>query len=221
MGQEKARIVIIDDHALLREGVASLINQEDDLEVCGEAKDTSSALKVVEETNPELAIVDISLGRSSGIELVKDLKAIYKDLLILVLSMHDENIYARRVLRAGAHGYLMKSDPAGRVIQALRKILAGGIYLSENMKDIVLQESFHQKSGSEKGLVESLSDRELDIFRMIGDGFKPAEIAQRLSLSVKTIESYRSRLKDKLNLESAPELHRYAVAWMRSHADAD
>ncbi len=207
------RIIIVDDHPIVRQGLAELINHEDDLEVCGDAEDSYEAIKVIRELKPDLAIVDISLKQTSGIELLKDIKVQFPDLSVLVLSMHDEALFAERALRAGAKGYIMKQQATDNVITAIRKILDGQIYISEEMSSKMLGKLVGGKPKVGTSAIDRLSDRELEVFLLIGHGYGTRQIADQLHLSVKTIETYRSHIKEKLNLSNAAELLQYAIQW--------
>lgn len=210
---EPARILLIDDHALLRRGLAELIDQEPDMEVCGEAEDAAAALDLVEEETPDLAVIDLSLRDSSGLELIKQIKSRFPDVSLLVLSMHDENLFAERTLRAGAKGYVNKEEPAEKVIEAIREVLAGRIFLSGKMADRILHRLVDRDSGLERSPIDTLSDREFEVLELIGKGLTTRQIAKQLHLSRKTVDTYRDHLKTKLQLKTANELVRYAVAW--------
>jgi DNA-binding NarL/FixJ family response regulator len=212
--KRKTKIFIVDDHALMRRGLTDLVNGEDDLTVCGEAEDAPGALTGIDKTSPDLVIADMSLRGSSGIELIKNVKVLYPDLPILVLSMHDENIYAQRVLRAGAKAYVMKQDAAERVMQAIRKILKGEIYVSERVGSQMLQQIVRGYSPTETSPIDRLSDRELEVVQLIGRGRTTREIAKTLNVSIKTIESHRAHLKEKLDLKNATELVQFCVQWV-------
>ena len=210
----KKSIIIIDDHPIVRKGFAQLINRETDLEVVGEAEDQISAQTIVEREKPDLALVDLTLKESNGLELIKNFSILFPELKSLVISLHDERVYAERALRAGARGYIMKSEATENVMTAIRQVLQGTIYLSEDMRTRMLEHfSGKQKQQNESTPVDVLSDREFEVFRMIGEGLTTRVIADRLNLSVKTIETYRSHLKAKLNLTSSTELIQRAVEW--------
>lgn len=206
------RIVIIDDHPIVRRGFAQLINREADLTVVGEAEDHLSAQTVISETQPDLALVDLTLKESDGLELIKIINAQYPKVKTMVISLHDERVYAERALRAGAKGYIMKSEATENVMTAIRTVLKGSMYLSDDMQERMLLQ-FAGNSQKETSPIDVLSDREFEVFRMIGDGLETREIAKRLSLSVKTIETYKSHLKTKLELHSSTELIQRAVEW--------
>lgn len=212
----KTRVFLVDDHPLMRQGIAQLINAQSDMEVCGEAEDASSALKGIERTNADTAIIDISLRGSSGIELIKNLKALYKFLPILVLSMHDEGIYAQRVLRAGALGYVMKQEAADKVIIALRRIMSGEIYVNEKVGSQMLHQALTGRGKPNASPIDRLSDRELEVIQAIGEGKPTRDIARDLDVSVKTIESHRAHIKDKIGLKNASELVKFSVQWVES-----
>ena len=208
------RILLVDDHPIVRQGLAELIQQEPDLSVCGEASDASEALKAIAASQPDIAIVDISLRDTSGIELVKDIKIHRPDLPVLVLSMHDETLYAERALRAGARGYVMKEEATEKLMTAIRTVLEGRMYLSQRMSARLLSQ-FVDGSPERRGSpVERLSDRELQVFELIGRGLGTRQIAESLHLSVKTIESHRENIKGKLKLTSAAELMQHAIHWV-------
>jgi DNA-binding NarL/FixJ family response regulator len=206
------KILLVDDHPVMRQGLAQLINHEGDLTVCGQFEDTAGAFDAIPRLLPDLAVVDISLKGGSGLELIKNVRAIYCKLLILVLSMHEESLYAERVLRAGAAGYIMKVEASERVLGAIRHVLNGGIYLSEKMNSKLMQQFTAGRSQSGGSLMERLSDRELEVFGLISQGRGTRQIAEQLHLSIKTIESHRAHIKEKLDLKSAAELVHCAVA---------
>lgn len=212
----KSRVLVVDDHPIVRRGLSDLINKEDDLSVCGDAADVHSALKSVALLKPDVAVVDISLQDSNGLELVKTLKTRFPKLPTLVLSMHDESLYAERALRAGAKGYLMKQEAPEMVVQSLRRILSGEIYVSEKMSSKLLSKMAGGGAGLSDSPLERLSDRELEVFQMIGQGLRTRQIAEKLCLSVKTIESYREHIKEKLSLENSTELFQHALHWVQS-----
>ncbi|HON61216.1 MAG TPA: response regulator transcription factor [Deltaproteobacteria bacterium] len=207
-------ILIVDDHPIFRHGLAQLINQEHDLEVCGEAEDYHSALTCVERLAPDLVIVDITLKNMSGIDLIKDLHRYYRTLPMLVISMHEESLYAERSLRAGARGYIMKQEASESVIDAIRQVLQGRIYASRDVTDRLLTRFVEGQHSTLESPVHALTDRELEVFRLIGEGLGLSEIADRLNLSAKTIGTYRERIKDKLGIKNATELLRYAMKWV-------
>ncbi|MBN2536593.1 MAG: response regulator transcription factor [Spirochaetales bacterium] len=213
---EKKRLLIVDDHPIVRQGITRLINYEDELMVCGEAGNAKEALEAVEREKPDMVIVDISLKGRSGLELIKDLRMRYQDLPVLVVSMHDESLYAERVLRAGAKGYIMKQEPPEKVLNAIRQVLSGKIFVSEKMREKMLQRYVLGSSQKNVSTVERLSDRELEVFRLIGKGMGTRQIAKELDLSIKTVETYREHIKEKLNLENSSKLLQYAIDWVQN-----
>lgn len=210
----KRSILIVDDHPIFRHGLTQLINQEEDLVVCGEAEDYHSGWKAVKELNPDMLIVDITLKNMSGIDLIREINKSCKGLPMLVLSMHEESLYAERSLRAGARGYIMKQEASESIVYAIREVLNGRIYASRNITDALLARFIDGSQGSLDSPVQSLTNRELEVFQMIGDGMSIRDIGARLNLSVKTIGTYRERIKEKLQLKNATELLRYAMNWV-------
>ena len=209
---QKFRVVLVEDHPLFREQVAQLINREADMEVCGEADNVRDALALLQSTSVDIVIVDLTLKGLSGLELLKDLKAQTIDIPVLVLSMHDELLYAERVLRAGARGYITKNETSNEVMAAIRKVLGGEIYLGSRMASRVL-ENFSLGPKKQNG-VGQLTDRELEIFELIGRGRTTREISSRLHLGMSTVDTYRTRIKSKLNLENASQLSHEAIRWV-------
>jgi DNA-binding NarL/FixJ family response regulator len=209
-------IVLVDDHPLMREGLAEVLRREPDLQVCGEAEDRAQALAVIKATKPDLAIVDLALKQSHGLELVKDLTTLYPKLRTLVVSMHDEFVNAERAIRAGASGYITKQEATTKILQAVRCVLSGQVYLSERAAlQIATKAAGRSRSGS--GLtVDGLTDRELQVFEMVGRGLSTRQIAEQLNLDVSTIETYRARIKEKLNLRDSVELLQNAIRWNSS-----
>jgi len=218
--ENEKRIFIVDDHPIVRDGLITLINHQQDLKVCGEAGEAAQALKSISELKPEVVIVDIGLKSSDGIELTKSIKARYPRLPVIVLSIHDESVYAERALRAGAQAYLMKEVVSENIVTAIRTVLRGEIFVSNTMSKKLLRKLATGKTNTISAPMDSLSDRELEIFRLIGQGYKPSKIAQSMHLSVKTVETYRARIKGKLNLIDADELLRYAIKWVSSKSEA-
>lgn len=214
--QAPKRVFLVDDHPAMCKGLKDLIQMERDLSVCGEAGDIASALEGIQKTKPDIALVDLTLKDSSGLDLVKDLKIRMKALPVLILSMHNEAIYAERCLRAGARGYIMKEASTENIIGAIRRVLAGDVYLSPGVSSQMLKKMAGVRSAGADP-VESLSDRELEVFRQIGEGLRTRDIADRLHISVKTVETYREHLKLKLRLENAAQLTRAAVEWVRDN----
>lgn len=210
------RIFLVDDHPVTREGVRVLIDQEADLVVCGQADSAPAALQLIQRLKPDLAVVDITLKTTSGIELMKNVKALLPDLPVLIMSMHDESLYAERALRAGAKGYVMKHEASDRILTAIRNVLAGDLYLSEKMKEKMLHRLVRSRKNEVVFTIDTLSDREMEVFQLIGNGFGTRQIADKLNLSVKTIDSYREHLKLKLRLEKGSDLVRHAIQWVRS-----
>jgi DNA-binding NarL/FixJ family response regulator len=211
MLDRKTRIFLIDDHPLVREWLASLIQQQPDLMVCGEAENAAEAMKRIGAAQPHLAIVDISLGEISGLELIRSLKAAHPDVMVIVLSMHDERTYAPRALRAGARGYVMKRETANRMVETIHQVLDGKLGVSQELSAI-LSERF-VSGESQDSPIEQLSDRELQIFRLLGQGRDTRTIADSLHLSIKTVQTYCARIKEKLGLANATELLREAIRW--------
>ncbi|KPK75179.1 MAG: LuxR family transcriptional regulator [Phycisphaerae bacterium SM23_30] len=215
--KQKGKVLLVDDHPVVRIGLCQLINQEHDLEVCGEAENASAAMTAIEKLKPDVAVVDISLEKDlSGIELIKDVKARFPQVSVLVLSMHDESVYAERALRAGAKGYLMKSEAMETVLTAIREVLGEGIYLSKNMTKKMLSGFIEGGKDRYKFTVERLSDRELEVLYMIGQGLGTSHISEKMHLGVKTVETYRTRIKEKLGLADAAALVEYAIQWVHS-----
>ena len=215
--ENKKRIFIVDDHPIVRDGLTTIINHEKDLDVCGHADGAPEALKAISELSPDVVTIDIALKSSDGIELTKDLKTRYPTLPMIVLSIYDELTYAERALRAGAQAYLMKEVASENIVTAIRTVLSGEIYVSNTMgKKLLRKMAAAGKSDTIGTSIDGLSDRELEVFRLIGHGYKPSKIAQSMHLSVKTVETYRARIKEKLNLANADELLRYAIQWISS-----
>ncbi len=208
------KILIVDDHPLMRKGLALALNAEIDLTVCGQVANAEEALGALEELDPDLAIVDISLPGMSGLELIKHMQALRPEIRTLVVSRHDEALYAERAIRAGARGYVMKLEAGERIVKAVRRVLAGGIYVSEEINERLLLGLAAGRQELAQSPLEVLSDRELEVFELTGRGLGTREIAERLHLSVKTVESYRARIKDKLSLKTAAELMQHAVQWV-------
>jgi DNA-binding NarL/FixJ family response regulator len=209
---KKSKVVVIDDHAILRQGLAELINDQPDLVACGEADSPPEAMKVVAATNPDVAVVDITLNSGDGIELCRQLHERWPTLAILVLSMHDESLYAERVLRAGAMGYVMKQEPQETVMTAIRRVLAGETYLSDKIASKLLRSFTGSRAAKQDAApIERLSDRELQIFKLIGQGHSVKDIAESLFLSPKTVETHKDHMKQKLGLKTSNDLLRYAI----------
>jgi len=207
------RVLIVDDHPMMRQGLAQLIDNEPDLKVVAEADTGGQGLDIVVAQKLDLAVVDISLPDKNGLELIKDIRAVKPELPILIVSMHDEALYAERVLRAGARGYIMKQEGGKKLLQAIRQVLTGQIYVSEKMSARILETFSGRRPDQTASPVTRLSDREFEVFQLIGQGKGTKEIAQHLSLSVKTVEVHRAKIKEKLSLITATDLVRYAVRW--------
>jgi DNA-binding NarL/FixJ family response regulator len=214
--KSKRTVFIVDDHPMMRQGLAQLINAEPDLEACGEAEGAQQALTYVTSTRPDLALVDISLPDKHGLELIKDMQAVQPGLPILVVSMHDESLYAERVLRAGGRGYIMKQEGGKKMMQAIRTVLSGQIYVSEKMSAKILEIFSGRRAETNRPSIEKLTDREFEVFQLVGQGKGTRQIAEALHLSVKTVEVHRLHIKEKLELEDAPSLVRYAVRWVET-----
>jgi DNA-binding NarL/FixJ family response regulator len=212
----KSKILLVDDHPIVRDGLGQLIRREADMTVCGEAASAEEAVGAVTRLKPDLAIVDITLGGVNGIELIKNLKAIRPSLPVLVLSMHDESHYAERALRAGASGYVMKREARAHIMEAIRTVLSGDDYVSEKMQKNIVHQYLHGIGSKETSPIDLLSDREVEVLNLLGAGLSSKDIANRLHLSQKTVDSHRTHLKEKLNLKSAQELVRFAFDWVRS-----
>ena len=209
----KKKIFLVDDHPLVREWLTNLIDQQTDLVVCGETESAPAALSAVGSMPPDLAIVDISLKSSSGLELIKNLRELAPGVPVLVLSMHDESLYAERVLRAGARGYVNKSETAQKVIEAIRRVLEGKLFVSEKIVEAMTARAITGRPAPARSPVELLSDRELEVFEKLGQGIGTRQIAEDFRVSVKTVQAYCARIKEKLNLASATQLLREAIRW--------
>jgi DNA-binding NarL/FixJ family response regulator len=212
----KHRVFLVDDHPLVREWLTNLINQQGDLAVCGESENAPSAWAAIAETKPDIAIVDISLKDSSGVDLIKSLRQTHPEIAVLVLSMHEESLYAERALRAGARGYVMKRETTRKVIDAIRTVLAGRVFVSEALKETLASRAVGGSPGPARSPVELLSDRELEVFDLLGRGQGTRQIAEQLRVSVKTVQAYCARMKEKMNLNNATELLREAIRWNES-----
>jgi DNA-binding NarL/FixJ family response regulator len=210
----KKKVLIVDDHPMMRDGLRQLISTEPNLEVCGEAEDAAAALTLAEECKPDLAVIDITLRTSNGLELIKDLQIRSPNTAVLVLSMHDEALYAERVLRAGGRGYIMKQEGGKKIIEGIRQVVSGRTYVSPTISERILSSLSGNKQN--KTSVQSLTDREFEIFQLIGQGLSTTDMADKLHVSVKTIEVHRVNIKTKLAIPTAPELIRYAVRWLES-----
>jgi DNA-binding NarL/FixJ family response regulator len=211
----RSKLFLVDDHPLVREHLRALIQQEADLQVCGEAEDAPTALSLIHQQRPDLVILDISLKRSHGLELLKDLKAQRPELPVLVLSMHDEALYAERMLRAGARGYITKAEATLNVMSAIRKVLGGQVYLSEALSARLMNKLVSGAAAAPALPVEVLSDRELEVYQMIGRGLGTREIAEYLRVGIKTVESYKARIREKLQLADGNQLLQHAIQWVQ------
>jgi DNA-binding NarL/FixJ family response regulator len=211
------RIVLVEDHSIAREGLAQLINHQPGLTIVGKANTAAKALDLVRANKPDLVILDVTLPKTSGLELIKQIKCEKANLPMLVISMHDEALYSERTLRAGARGYIMKKEPSEKILLAINRVLKGEIYVSDRMKQKMLQHFVNgQVLSEDSSPLDHLSDRELEVFQFLGNGFSTRQIAEHLNLSIKTIESYRENLKLKLNLRTGAELVQHAIQWMKS-----
>jgi DNA-binding NarL/FixJ family response regulator len=213
MVTKKSKVFVVDDHPIVRQGLALLINRESDLTVSGEAEDAQTAMQAVVAARPDIMVVDISLNGPDGLDLLKEIRMRYPDLPVLILSMHDESIYAERALRAGAQGYIMKQEATEKVLVALRRILSHEIYVSERIANRMLQRYIGSRSTGGPPSIADLTDRELEVFRLIGEGHSTRQIAEELHISVKTVESYQAHIKEKLSLRTARELVQHAIQW--------
>jgi DNA-binding NarL/FixJ family response regulator len=208
------RILIVEDHPLMREGLIALLSQQRDFVVCGEASGLAEARRLVATATPDVAIIDLKLSDGSGIELIKELKASSPDVRLLTLSMQDESLYAERALRAGASGFVNKCEASCTIIQAVRTILAGKLYLSPILTELVMQRAFVSGADVSRPPIDQLTDREMQVFELIGQGLSSRQIADKLEISPKTVETYRGQMKEKLQLATGTELTRYAVKWV-------
>jgi Response regulator containing a CheY-like receiver domain and an HTH DNA-binding domain len=211
-----SRILLVDDHPMVRERLAEIIEREPDMHVVGEAEDRHAALDVVRLSSPDLVIVDLTLKNSSGLELIRDLRAQYPGIAIRVVSMHDESLHAERVIQAGARGYITKQEATKNILLAIRTVLEGQIYLSDKISLKIATKLAHEKAAFPKSMAQKLTDREMAVFEMISQGFGTRQIAERLALNMRTVETYRARIKEKLQLKDADELRRYAIRWFQS-----
>ncbi|HEY4300124.1 MAG TPA: response regulator transcription factor [Candidatus Didemnitutus sp.] len=212
------RILLVDDHPLMRQGLRSLLEQDRRFEIVGEADNAPRAMELATKLRPNLAVVDISLRSTNGIELTKGLRAQVPTMAVLIMSMHDEDVYAERALRAGAMGYLMKREAVDKVVTAIDRIMQGEIFLGDRIKGMMLRRFVQHRADEVVSPMEKLSDREMEVFQLLGNGYGTREIADQLKLSVKTIDSYREHLKEKLSLTSGSDLVRHAIQWMKSQS---
>jgi len=213
---QKIKVLLVDDHPLVREGLVNLISQQADLQICGEAGNEPQALELIRTVQPNVAIVDISLESGSGIELIKSIKAMFPAVTVLVLSMHDESLYAERALRAGARGYIMKREAAKKVIQGIRSVLAGQLYVSDKIAALMAEKFIEGRTAASTSPIEQLSNRELEVFQLLGLGHSTRQIADHLHVGFKTVQAYCARIKEKLKLANATELLREAIRWQES-----
>jgi DNA-binding NarL/FixJ family response regulator len=218
---KRTRVLIVDDHPLTRAGLVYLINRQPDMVVCGEAKNAAEALDAVDAGKPDLVLADIALPGKSGLELIKDIKAIHPGLPTLVISMHDESLYAERVLRAGARGYITKHEGGEKLMQAIRHVLSGQIYVSEKMSAHILKILSGGQAAPVRSLIAQLSDREFEVFELLGEGVSAHEIARRLHISTKTVDAHRANIKTKLIIKTTSELISYAARWMEHRANRE
>jgi DNA-binding NarL/FixJ family response regulator len=219
-GRTRRSILIVDDHPIFREGLTQSIDRQPDLTVCGEAEDAIKASQAVAALHPDLVIVDITLPGKSGLELIKDLHAAYPDLALLAVSMHDESLYAARILRAGARGYVMKQETPQTLLHAIQQVLEGRIYVSERMSAQILESYYSaHRAANSASPIEQLSDREFEIFHLVGQGRKNEEIAQQLHLSTKTVSVHQGNIRRKLSLKNASDLIRFAMRWEDARAE--
>lgn len=210
----KIRVLLVDDHPAIREALTNAIRNQMDMEVCGQAASSDEAFRMIERLGPDVAIVDISLGDAHGLDLVQNIRTQFSDIQIVVFSMYDENVYAERAVRAGASAYVMKSEPTHNMVEAIRNVNRGEVHLSQKMFSRILGKVALKRSSAPGFAIDELTDREMAVFQMLGEGNSIEEITDQLSLSRKTIETYRRRAKEKLGLESVGELLQYAVQWV-------
>lgn len=211
----RARILLVDDHPLVRERLAEIINQEPDLMVCGEAQDRAGALAAMAAHRPELAIIDLALKDSDGLELIKDIRLQWPNVLMLVVSMYEESLYAERVIRAGARGYVTKQEATRDILSAIRRVLSGRVYLNENISARIIDRLADRSVPGAATPAEMLADRELQVFELLGRGLAVNEIARRLRIATKTVDTYRRRIREKLNLQTSSQLLQHAISWTR------
>ena len=216
--KKKNRVLLVDDHPIVRQGLAELISRQADLTICGEAGDVHEAFTLIAKLRPDMAVIDVSLKDASGLELIKTLKVQDPNLPLLVLSMHDESLYAERALRAGALGYVMKQEASHKIVDAIRCVLKGEMVVSDAIKARLLRHLVQGQAAASGFPIERLSDRELQVFQLIGNGFATSQIARKLCLSIKTIETYRENLKQKLDLKGGAELLQQAIVWTQNNS---
>lgn len=213
----KRTVLLVEDHPIVRHGLRAMIDDEKDLTVCGEAAGVKQALPLVRQLKPDVMVIDIALGAENGLDLIRQAHDEFPDMPLLALSMHDEAVYGERALRAGAKGYIMKKEAMDKLLTAIRRVLAGELYVSDGMAARLVNKLINPAGGDATSGVQSLSEREFQVFRLIADGIGPSEIAQRLSVSVKTIETHREHIKEKLGLKTGPELTRFSLQWSMEH----
>ena len=211
----KTKILLVDDHPLVREWLTNLINEEPDFEVCGQTGTAREALGLIETLSPRIVVVDISLDGGSGLELIKDVKAVHPKVDMVVLSMHDEMLYAERAMRAGAAGYIMKREATEKVLEAIRAVIQGGLYFS-NTVNAMLAQKLVQGAGDQPASISSLSDRELEVFQLLGRGYSTRQISEQMNVGFKTVHVYCARIREKLNLANINELAFHAIRWHES-----
>jgi DNA-binding NarL/FixJ family response regulator len=212
---DKKRIFVVDDHAMFRDGFRRLVDMEPDLVVCGDAANAAEAMQGIHQSRPDLVIVDLSLEGTGGIDLIKNIKRDFEDMPVLVVSMHAESLYGDRALRAGAMGYVMKSEPATTVLEAIRRVLGGDVHVSEKMATLVVSKFVQGGSGQPPSPLEALSDRELEVFRMLGQGKRTGEIAEEMNVALPTVSTFKNRIKEKLKMKNSTETILYALQWFR------
>jgi DNA-binding NarL/FixJ family response regulator len=217
--QGEIRVLLVDDHPIVRQGVQLLVDSEEGMRVCGTAESPTGALEQIKATKPTIAVVDLSLKDGNGLDLIKDIKIRYPKVAVLVLSMRDDSFYAERALRAGAMGYITKEEATDRIVEGIRRVLAGEVYLTDSLSAQLLGRMVDKNASLETSPIDELTDRELQVFDMIGQGMTTREIAENLKLSVKTVESHREHIKNKLNLTNATELLKRALQW--SHLESN
>jgi len=218
---KKTRVLVVDDHPMTRAGLIHVINHQPDLIVCGEAESAAQALDILDSSQPDLLLIDITLPGKSGLELIKDVKAMHPELLMLVVSMHDESLYADRVLRAGARGYITKHEGGEKLMEAIRHVLSGKIYVSESMSAHILEIFSGGQTRLDRSSIEKLSDREFEVFESLGEGLSSQQIAKKLHLSAKTVDAHRANIKTKLSIKTTAELISYAARWTSHQAQKE
>ena len=216
----KTKILLVEDHPIFRQGLVQLINSTNDMMVCGEAEDFAETLRLIKDLSPDLALVDITLKNRNGIELINDIKLRYPDIKIIVLSMHDEKVYAERALRAGAKGYIMKLEAPETILKVIKHVLANNIYVSNEIATRIFNLFFDGRTNNDNDPINLLTDRELEVFQLIGQGFGTRQIAAKLHISIKTVENHRAHIKEKLNIKNAIELVQQATLWLQNMQNA-